>query len=184
MRRISFVTAGLIALATLAGSTAAAGQQAVPRIAYINSERILQATPEVQDAQESLGAELQGYRDEVQQMADDLEQMIQQYEQRQLTMSAEAKEQRESEIRAKQQEYRQRVQQLDQQAAQRQSEVVQPIMDRINQVIEQIRAEGDYAMIFDVSAGAIIAADPALDLTEEVITRLDQASDSASGSGN
>ena len=45
-------------------------------------------------------------------------------------------------------------------------------MDRISDVIEQIREEGNYALILDVAAGSIISADPSLDLTEEVIRRL------------
>jgi Skp family chaperone for outer membrane proteins len=45
-------------------------------------------------------------------------------------------------------------------------------MERINAVIEDIRADGGYSMIFDVAAQGIIAADPALDLTAEVVRRL------------
>ena len=60
-------------------------------------------------------------------------------------------------------------------AGQRQQELVQPVMDKINQVIEQIRAEGAYTLIFDVSAGGVVAADPGLDLTQEVIRRLKAA---------
>jgi Skp family chaperone for outer membrane proteins len=41
-------------------------------------------------------------------------------------------------------------------------------------VIEQVREEGSYALIFDTASRAIIAADPALDLTEEVLRRLQQ----------
>lgn len=174
MRQFSIVTAGLLTLAALVSTGEAEAQQLRSgQIAYINSEVILQATPAVQEAQQTLGAEMQQYRTEVQEMARDLEQMIQQYQQQQLTLSPQEKERRESAIRAKQQEYEQRVEQLDQQAARRQSEVVQPVMDRINAVIETIRAERDYAVIFDVAAGAIIAADPSLDITEEVIERLE-----------
>ena len=45
-------------------------------------------------------------------------------------------------------------------------------MQRITAVIEEIRAEGSYSMIFDVAAPGIISADPALDLTAEVVRRL------------
>lgn len=173
MRRFSFVTAALVAITAIAGSAPGTeAQQSARSFGYINSEAILQATPEVREAQQALSAEIEGFRAEVQEMAEDLDQLIQQYEQQQLTLSAEAKESREEEIRTRQQQYQRRVQELDQLAAQRQSEVVQPIMDRINTVIEQIRMEGDYTIIFDVSTGAIIAADPDLDLTEQVIERL------------
>jgi Skp family chaperone for outer membrane proteins len=45
-------------------------------------------------------------------------------------------------------------------------------MDRVNAAIEEIRAEGSYALIVDVSSGAVVAADPLLDLTQEVLARL------------
>jgi Skp family chaperone for outer membrane proteins len=54
-------------------------------------------------------------------------------------------------------------------------------MDKVNTVIETIRAEGDYHLILDLAAGSIVAADPSLDLTQEVIARLPAASDSTSG---
>ena len=46
-------------------------------------------------------------------------------------------------------------------------------MDRITEVIEQLREEGAYSLILDVAAGSIVSADPALDLTQEVIGRLE-----------
>jgi Skp family chaperone for outer membrane proteins len=39
-------------------------------------------------------------------------------------------------------------------------------------VIEDVRREGNYALIFDTAAGAIITADPGLDLTDQVLERL------------
>jgi outer membrane protein len=87
-------------------------------------------------------------------------------------LSPAAKTQRQEEIRQRQQEYQTRVEALESQAGQRQQQLVQPVMDRVNKVIEEIRAEGSYSFIFDVAGGSIIAADPRLDLTEEVLRRL------------
>ena len=44
----------------------------------------------------------------------------------------------------------------------------------MNSVIEGVRAAGNYAMIFDVSAqnSGIVAADRSLDLTQKVIDQL------------
>lgn len=174
MRRFMFATAAFVALAL---PTAAEAQQGL-KIGYINSEAILQQAPGVQEAQSQFDQDMQGYQAEIQTMAQELEQMIQQYEQQQLTLSPEAKQQRQAAIRQKQQEYQQRLQAIDQRAGQRQAELVQPVMDQINEIIEQIRAEGNYSFIFNTAAGAIIAADPGLDLTDEVIRRL------RSGTGN
>lgn len=181
MRPLPFISAGLLLLAAATGVQA---QQADLRIGYINSQAILESAPGAREAQEQINRDLEGYRNEVQQMAEDLQQLIQRYEQQQVTLSAEVKAQREAEIQEKQQQYQQRVQELDQQASQRERELVQPVMDRINRVIETLREEGNYTLIFDVAAGAIIAADPDLDLTDEVIRRLEAGASQASSGGN
>jgi outer membrane protein len=110
---------------------------------------------------------------------EDLQRLIEQYEQQQAMLSEEAKANREEEIRLKQSQYQQRISELEQQASVRQAELVEPVMERITAVIEEIRAEGAYSMIFDVAAQGIISADPALDLTTEVVRRLQAAHDRA-----
>lgn len=177
MRLRSITTAAIVLLAT---ATAAQAQSGL-KIGYINSASILEQAPGAQEASEQFNKDMETYRGQVQQMAQELQQLIEQYEKQQLTLSADAKSRREAEIREKQQAYQQRVQQIDSQAGQRQQELVQPIMDRITRVIEQIREEGDYALIFDVAAGSIISADPDLDLTDEVVARL-KAQGSTGGS--
>jgi outer membrane protein len=56
----------------------------------------------------------------------------------------------------------------------RQAQLVKPIMERVQGVIEAIRTEDGYAMILDVGAQAsvVVAADKRLDLTERVLARL------------
>ena len=56
-------------------------------------------------------------------------------------------------------------------------------MDQITAVIETLREEGNYAMILDAAAGSIISADPTLDLTQEVLRRLEAAAAAAPGGG-
>lgn len=152
-----------------------------PRIGFIDSRTIIEEAPGAKEAQEEFDQEMSRYRAQVQEMGQSLQQMIERFEQQQLTLSPDAKRQRREEIQEKQQEYQQKVQQLENQAARRQQELVEPIMQRINRVIEDIRREGDYTMIFDVASGAVIAADPANDLTSEVIRRLKQMASNAPG---
>ncbi len=51
------------------------------------------------------------------------------------------------------------------------------IQARVNAVIQGLRAEGNYALIFDADSPTsnIVAADPSLDITPKVIERLKQA---------
>jgi len=147
-------------------------QESALKIGFVNSQEILGEDPAALQAQEQLNQELETIRTEVQQMGQQLEQLMQQYEAQQLTRSPQANQQLEQQIVTQRQEYESRVGSLEQQAGQRQQEIVQPVMDRINQIIEAIRVEGGYSLIFDVAAGSILAADGSLDLTPEVLRRL------------
>lgn len=62
--------------------------------------------------------------------------------------------------------------QWEQRAAAIQNRVLGPALERINAVIDQIRQENGYRFVLDVAAGGVVAADPALDITSEVLRRL------------
>ena len=66
------------------------------------------------------------------------------------------------------------MQELEQTAQQREAELVRPIMEQINKIIEQLRTENGYSFILDAGsqAGVVVAADSSLDVTDQVIKRL------------
>ncbi len=67
-----------------------------------------------------------------------------------------------------------RAAELRDKAVHRERELLEPMHTRVNEVLDGVRAEGNYAMIFDVSAnsGIIVSADKSLDLTDKVVERL------------
>jgi outer membrane protein len=178
MRANRVLVAVFLALA-LAGSVEA---QATLKIGYIDSQAILDQDPAARQAQRQFEASLATYQSEVQQLGEDLQRLIEAYEQQQAMLSEEAKANRQEQIRLRQTQYQQRIQELEQQATLRQAELVEPVMERISSIIDAMRAEGGYSIIFDVAAQGIISADPSLDLTPEVIRRL-QAAAGAQGAG-
>ena len=78
------------------------------------------------------------------------------------------------ELEGQQDKLQQRTQELQQRASARERELLEPIQTKVNTVIEGLRASGNYAMIFDVSApnSGIVTADKSLDLTARVIQQL------------
>lgn len=147
------------------------------KIGYIDSQQILAAAPGAKEAQAQFNKDLQNYNAEAQQLRNEISRMQQDLQSQSLTLSAEAKANREQELQAKTQQAQQRMQQLDQQAQQRKQELEQPVLNKINAVIDSIRSEGHYTFILDKAAGSIVAADPSLDLTQDVIRRLQAAAD-------
>jgi len=170
MRRTLFASLALAAVL----SAGAAEAQTV-KIGYINSAELMQDAPGSAAAQAQFDAEMQAAQDEIVRLQTELQNMDQALQQQQLTLSPEAKANRQQQLQAKAQEYEQRAGQLQQQADTRRAELVQPIMDQITEVIEALREEGNYAIIMDLVGGSIISADPSLDLTPEVLRRLEAA---------
>jgi len=173
MRRTSLA---LLALALLLPAGAAEAQTL--KIAYINSQEILLQAPGAEAAQQAFEAEMAAYQAEIAQLETELQNMETALQQQSLTLSPEARANREQQLQAKFQEYQQRGNQLQEVANQRRAALIQPVMDNITAIIETIREEGAYSLILDAAAGSLVSADPALDLTQEVITRL-QASNGA-----
>lgn len=155
------------------------GAQAT-KVGYINSNAVLEEYPAAQDAQRAMQATLAGYDAELQQLNISFQEAVNEYQQQQMTMTADARQAREQELESQRLAAEQRTQELNNQAQQRQSEVFQPIMEAITAVLEEIRVEGNYALILDAASQAILVADPTLDLTQEVLTRL-QADGGAMG---
>lgn len=171
MRRTSLA---LMALAFLLSAGAVEAQTL--KIAYINSQEILMNAPGAEEAQAQFDQEMATYQQEIARLETELQNMETALQQQQLTLSPEAKANREQQLQAKFQQYQQRTAQLQEIANQRRAALIQPVMDEITAVIETIREQGAYSLILDAAAGSIVSADPALDLTQEVITRL-QAQD-------
>ena len=177
MRCTSSVPLGLALLLV----TAAAAEAQTLKIAYINSEQIVAVAPGASEAQAQFDQEVQNSQDEIAQLETELTNLQAQLEQQSLTLSPEAKANRQQQLQLRAQEYQARTNQLTELANVRRAELVQPILDGISAIIEELRVEGGYALILDAAAGSIISADPALDLTEEIIARLQTAAGVAPG---
>lgn len=170
----SFFRAALGALAFSTVSAGVAAAQNAPKIAFVRSDKIIAQAPGRAEAEAQIQKEMDAYRDQVKRMGDSLNTLVAAYNKAEPTLSPSAKAGRQKDIQAKEQEYQQRVQELQQKAQERQAELVGPVMQKINQVIEQIRSEDGYAMVFDAGnqAGVVVAADSSLDITDKVIARL------------
>ena len=151
------------------------------KIGWIDSNSVLSQYAGAQEARQQMEESLSSYQTEIEQMNNDFQTAMAAFQQQQATMTAEARQNRQEQLQSQQRVLQQRVAQLEQQASQRQAEVFEPVMTEIQAVIENIRVEGNYAMILDTSSQAILAADPALDLTQEVLRRLQDAGADSDG---
>jgi outer membrane protein len=177
---LALVAAAPLAAQAASGKDSSSAPPAGTKFVYINSQKLLQATPGADKAQQQWNQELGKYRSEVQSLASQVDSLEQAYQRQEAMLSDAAKQRKQQEIQQKRQQLQQRTQQLEQQASQRQQQLLQPILNKVRGVIEQIRQEKGYTMVFDAAGSGLLAADPRLDITDMVIQRL-KAEGGASG---
>ena len=170
--------AGFLALATsliVAGTATAQAQSATAgKIAYINSAQLLREAPGRAEAEAQFDREVGVYRQQIQRMDDSLRVLVASFERDAPRLDSAARETRRKSVGQREVEYQTRARGLDSTMQARQAQLVKPIMERVQSVIEAIRTEDGYAMIFDVGSqtSVVVAADKKLDLTERVLARL------------
>ncbi|HUF26299.1 MAG TPA: OmpH family outer membrane protein [Gemmatimonadaceae bacterium] len=166
--------ATLLALAFVAFPLAGAEGQGAQRFAYVNTQRLMDEAPGRAQAAATFEREMADYQATVQRMQDSLRVMVEAYQRQESTLTPEQREQRQQAIRTREAEYSQRNTQLQQQLAQRRDSLVQPLMELIERVLNDIRQEENFAMIFDVGAevNVVVAADRNLDITDRALQRL------------
>ena len=181
MRSIVFALAALSAGVLLPAPGQAQATPGQGDIVFVVPQRLLAAAPGAREAQQRLEQELDTLRVVVQRLESELDSMVTSYDQRQVMLSPEARRTLEDSIRVKQRTFQTRYLQLEQQAQARQAELLQPIMAQVRDVIEALRQERGYAMVLNADDSGIIAASPELDITQDVLQRLQSAS--AAGGG-
>jgi len=172
--------ASSIALATslvvvgIAGGQAAQPAPAPAKIGYINSAQLLAQAPGRAEAEAQFDREVGVYRQQIQRMDDSLRTLMAAFDKDAPKLDSATRETRRTSIGQKEVEYQQRARGLDSTMQARQAQLVKPIMERVQTVIEAIRAEDNYALILDVGAqvSVVVAADKRLDLTDRVLARL------------
>jgi outer membrane protein len=166
-RTLSFVLAGLAVVATAASADA---QQF--KLGFLDSQRVLAEAPAFSAVRATMEQEFAPLRAEIERLESALQTADEQFRAQAQTMTETARTQRQQALQQQLAQYQQRGQQIQQQVAQREQELMGPIMEQIRGVLEQVRAAGNYSYIIDPPEGMVVAVDPALDVTSEVIRRL------------
>jgi outer membrane protein len=166
------ITLAAAAALILTASAPAWCQEAV---GYVNSEQLRREYVGAGDLDAQLEASISEWRDQAREKEQEIESLIAELQNQRLLLSDEAAAEKEAVIQQKQyefEEYLNSVWGAGGLAAQREAALWQPVFDRINGILEEVGAEGEYAMIFDAARMGIVYAAPSTDLTQQVLDRL------------
>jgi outer membrane protein len=149
-------------------------QSACTKIAYVNTQVLMEAAPGRTAAESLLNKMGEGFRTALGKEQDSAQKMLASYQKNSATMTATAKDKAEKDLQAIEQDLQTKNQQYQQQFDAKRQEVMAPISDLVKSVIDGIREEGCYAVIFDNAPGAsnIVSADKNLDITDKAVSKL------------
>lgn len=167
----------LIIITSVMGITGRDTLLAQAKIGYVDSQKILSTFAAALDAQKKLEEENATWDQELKKMNEDFKALQVQLEQQSLLLSEAKKKEKAQELQAaalKIQQFQTRKWGEGGEFFKRRGELMQPIIDRINQVIHRIGEEEDYDFIFDTVAGNIIHAKEKYDITEAVLEELEK----------
>lgn len=162
-----------VLMALLGGPVSALAQQV--KIGYIDSIKIFAENKETQDAERVYRQDVQQWEAQKQRMEQEIARMGEELNAQSPMLSEEKKQERRLEMNRKMDEYKRFMEETfgdNGLAAKRNKELTQPIVDKINRIIEQIAIREKYTMVFDVANANIVYADKTLDLTDLVLTEL------------
>lgn len=174
MTRFGLGALAVLVVVGVAAAPSAPTAQDSSRIGIVATEIILRQTPGYAQAESTFNADVTSWRQEVEGLQQQLDSAISAFDRESVVLSATARQSKEQELRSLQQRYQGRAAELQQRAEERRGELVGPLEDRIQSVVDGLRAERNLLVIFDVSSpgNTIISADPVIDLTTTVVRRL------------
>lgn len=147
------------------------------KIGYVDSQEIRNRFADMVDAQKKLDAENSKWGQELEKMNADLETFSYSLEKDRLALTPELWTERkleETKMKAEIQKY-QNAKWGDQgEYFKKLEEYLQPVLDKINQVIQRIAEEEEYDYVFDVVEGNVVYAKESNNLTEQVLTELEK----------
>jgi Skp family chaperone for outer membrane proteins len=174
MARWAMAAAGLLVIVGIGAVPVVTPTQGPSTIAYVNSDAILQQTPGYAQADSTFRAEMQVFQQELIGLQQELDSAATAFDQQQVMLSPAARTEKANELQAMGQQYQTRQQELNTRAQERERELMAPLQQRIQTVLDGVRAERNIGLIFDVASPTanIVSADPALDLTALIVSRV------------
>ena len=173
-KRLSMVLVLAASAAAFAGSSALAQDL---KIGYIDSQRIFDEFRETQEAEKLYKKEVEQWKTEAAEKEQEITKLQEELRAQSLMLSEEKQKEKKLEIDRKLEDYQRFVAETFGEegiAAKRNRELTQPIVERINKILEKLSETDNFAIVFDVANANIVYAKKDLDLTERVLEELNK----------
>jgi len=168
------MTAGIFGgfvFALIAGAVMVPVQDTM-KLGFIDSQAVIGAYPGTQDAQATFNTENTAWERQAQALEAEVTRLNQELERQSMAMTQERRTQLTADLQTKYTEYQTFIDEVWGQtgrAYQRNQELMAPIIEKVNTLLEQVGQDEGYDYIFDAASGGLVYAAPAFDLTPHII---------------
>lgn len=115
----------------------------------VNTQTIMQALPEIAKINGELQAQQKTYENDLKSMQDELTRQSDAYEKGKSTMNATAQQQKEQELQSLYQKIQQTYQDNQQTLQKKQQDLMQPVITKVRNAIENVGKNGGFTYIFE-----------------------------------
>ena len=171
MRKTQIV---VVAVGLMLGLTAAAGAKEL-KLAYVDSERILEANDDYKQARQKLQDEERQYIARATHLEEVLTTMADELRAQSLMLSPEARQEREQRydsLRTELEQFRRETWGEGGRLYSRNLELSRPVLDKINAAVQKVSQDYGYDFVFNAASADIVYALPEYDITDRVIDEL------------
>ncbi|MBN1327332.1 MAG: OmpH family outer membrane protein [Candidatus Cloacimonetes bacterium] len=145
------------------------------QIVYYDSDRVLDQNKDIQEAQTTLDGEISAWEAEIEEIDRDIQLLSSEYEEKKLILlpsGQQALEQQLEELKSLKKVKIKEIYGENGRISQRNKELIEPIMNKLQTVIEKLAIEQNYSLVLDAATGVIGYAKPKLDITDEIIEEM------------
>lgn len=165
----------LLAVMFLMGITTINAQQN-QRIAYVDSDYILENIPEYGDAQEEINQLSKKWEKEITALFQEAQELDREYQAESVLLSEDQKRKKKEAIASKRQEaenLRMQYYGPEGELFTKRAELIQPIQEKVYNAINQVALTKNYAFVFDKAAGAsMLYCNEKNDISDEILDEI------------
>lgn len=170
-------TLAALVLAVVAAAVLARPALADTKLGYIDSARILAEYKGVEDAKRTFDQEVQNWEKQEKALRAEVDSLEGEFKSQELMLTESMKKEKQDFMRAKKTAYEEFVRSIwgpEGKLAQKNAELMKPIIDKVNAILDRIGTEEKFTMIFDAANGGVVFASPGVDLTTRVVEELNK----------
>ena len=143
------------------------------KLAYVDLQKMLNETKDGKTARAKLEGEKKKMQSDIDKQQNELKKQAEEFEKQKVLLKDEARAKKQDELQQKFVALQQKFVGLQQDLSKREQDLTRDIFEKAAKEIEVVAKRDGYTMVLEKSESAVLYADPSIDITAEIVKRVD-----------